>query len=320
MYRALGWALFFFGAITSFEALATPAQIHRALRETIARPIPPAHEVMGAQPRLAPGGLVIVTNPDGGKDCAGDATGRALGFALRTEMWGTTRDLSFEAPMTYWAVSRDRTTPDGLAVGDRIARRIGARWIIDGTVSQASGAWTTNWRIVDTSSAVPTSTLSTTIRMDQANPDLVATIRALLGAMKAQPDADEVARLDRLAGYPSGAFAALQHAFEGSCESDGGYAERIASAVQEFPGYATLALLYQQQIALPDRATRRAALSRILDAAKANPVVGVYFNEALTATTPRGEGQAELQELRSLASRYPHEPGAVYAVHLQRTL
>lgn len=90
--------------------------------------------------------------------------------------------------------------------------------------------------------------------------------------MKAQPDADEVARLDRLAGYPSGAFAAL-HASPRQLRKRWWLRQRIASAVQEFPGYATLALLYQQQIALPDRAMRRAALSRILDAAKANPVV-----------------------------------------------
>lgn len=314
MCRTALWPLFFLGAIGSASSLASPAQIHRALRATIDRPLPTAVEVMGAEPRRAPGGLVIVTNPDGGTDCASDAAGRALGYALRTEMWGTTRDLSFEAPMTYWAVSRDRTTPDRLAVGERIADRIGARWIVDGTVTPGPGAWTANWRIVDTTSVVAPSTLSMTIRKDQANPDLVATIRALLAAMNTEPGADEITRLDRLARAPAGAFAALHHAFEGSCKVDGGYAERIASAWREFPGYATLALLYQQQLALPDRASRRVELSSILDAAGSHPVVAFYVLEALTATTPRGEGQAELPELRRLAARYPHEPGVVYSL------
>ncbi len=312
--RVLVWSLLVLSAFTSSVALAAPAKIHRALREAIDRPLPAASEVMGAQPQRASGGLVIVANPDGGTDCAAEGVGRALGFVLRTEMWGTTRDLSFEAPMTYWAASRDRTTPDGLPAGERIARRIGARWIVDGTVSQAAGAWTANWRIVDTSSVVPSATMSTTIRVDQANADLVATIRALLGAMQAEPDADQVPRLDRLAGYPSGAFTALQRAFEGSCNDDGSYAERIASAWREFPGYATLAVLYQQQLALPDRASRRTELTRILSGASAHPVVGFYLNDALTATTPRGEGQAELAALRTLASRYPHEPGVAYAL------
>ena len=313
-FRALVCSLFIMAAFTSAETLATPAQIHQAARAAVGRPLPTANEVMGAQPRRAPGGLVIVANPDGGKGCDGEAMSRAMGFVLRTEIWGMTRNLSFEAPMTYWSVSRDRTTPDGLTAGERIARRIGARWIIDGTVSQASGVWTTTWRIVDATSATPATTVATTLRVDQANPDLAATIRTLLSAMTAQPDADQVERLNRFAGYSPEAFAALVRAFEGSCDSGGDYAEQIASAWKAYPGYATLALLYQQQLALPDRASRRAELTRILSGAGAHPVVGFYLNEALTGTTPRGEGQAELAALRELASRYPHEPGVVYAL------
>jgi hypothetical protein len=301
-------------SVIGTNVLASPADLHRELRAAVDRPIPSASSVIGAEPRRAPRGVAIIGNPEGGSDCAATAMGRAMGVVLRVEAWGTTRVLSFEAPMTFWNASNPTSTPDNLTRAQRIGRRIGARWVIDGALSESAGEWNVAWRVADTEPAGTTRAVKTTLRPAQANADLARTLRALLDAMGAQPDDDQAARVEHLANHSNDAFAALVEAFRENCEASGVFAGRVAAAHDRFPTYTALALLRWQDLDIPDRAQRRAELSRILAGAGANPIVGIYLNESLTWTTPRGEGQAELPALRALAARYPHEPYSSHAL------
>jgi tetratricopeptide (TPR) repeat protein len=303
-----------FGTLFGSVCLASPADIHRSLRNAVDRPLPAPEEVMGVAPRRAPLGLAIIGNPEGEDRCPTTSVGRAIGTVLRTEIWGTTRALSFEAPMTYWAASEPTATPDGLTRVERIGRRVGARWVVQGSLAPSGTDWNVTWSIVDAEHPQATRTVKTVLRPAQANADLAATLRTLLEAMGARPDPDQADRLDYLAGYSNDAFAALVNAYEGNCESEDAYAQRVAAARDTFPSYAALALMQQQALRLEDRAARRAALGRILTGAGSHPIVGIYLNEALTGYSPRGEGQAELPALRALVARYPHQPAAIYAL------
>jgi hypothetical protein len=255
-------------------------------------------------------GNPVAPDPD---DCGSSALGRAVGAVLRVEMWGISKALSFEAPMDYWIDSAPSLESSKTLRAQRTAERTDARWQVEGKLGAVQDGWSIEWSVLDRVRG-GTLRLSLPIRNAQANADLVSTAQALLDLVGAQADPAEAVRLEQLRGQPVAAFSSLVRAFEGSCEAGGDYADQIAHAWQTHPSYATLAVLYQESFERPDRASRRIELNKIGSAAGSSPISGIYVARALALNSPRSEGVEDLPALRALAARYPHEPGALFAL------
>lgn len=282
----------------------------QAIREAIGRALPPPGTGRAAG---LPATVVIANFNEDSADCAERAWGWAVGATLRVESWGRSPALSFSTPTGYALDARAAPGEPRGGAGLRVARRTGARWLVQGEVREHESGLRIGYVVRDLAGGDP-ARFNQETTVDEAGVALADAIPAILALMDAPLDEAERRRLARLREVPSTGLAALQEAARADCEGDG-WAEAMQRAWRRVPEFAAVAAHGAAELTWNQSAD--AALEQ-LEAARSqadgHPVVRLVSAYDLAFSTPREQRAEALADLRSLARRYPQESAALRAL------
>jgi tetratricopeptide (TPR) repeat protein len=290
------------------------AELHaQAVAAAVEHPLPPLGEVLrGAVPVARPLLVLADFNEDLG-DCRARALGEAVGVALRVEAWGLSPGLSFSHPTGYWADGWAVSGPNRAGRAARVAARSGAGLILHGTIAEVATGFQLDYRLVDSRSQQVVRAFSRDSAADALAATLADVIRDVLQERGAAIAAAEQERLERAAGRTD-ALLRFAVAQRNNCEG-ADYADEISLAWNDAPDYPPLAALYVQDAASRfHRGAAGAHIDNVLGAAGWHPVVRLAGSYAAVYEARANRNPAAVEALRELASRYPHEPAAIFAL------